>query len=153
MKKKNSKFNTRNQEIILNSLKKGNFRCVAAKEANISSKTFHMWMKNPKPEYAAFQEEVERIEASMESYCVQKIIEAGEKDTKWLCWYLERKYKTRWNVAVHRWEFQILQKQIKQLKEIINELSQGSAPSSGFEISGFETPVHPPIDCLSDKHI
>lgn len=151
MKKKN-KFTPRTQAIILNSLKKGNFRCVAAKEANITSVELHRWMKNPKPEYVAFQEEVERIEASMESYCVEKIIEAGEKDTKWLCWYLERKYKQRWNVAVYRWEYQILQRQVKQLKVVIDELTKGNPPSGEFEVSGFETPVQPPIDCLSDKH-
>lgn len=113
------KFNADTITVFLNSIKKGNFRDTASKEAGINPKLIYMWFKNPKPEYQEFKRKVIEAEAMVESRCVNNLVHS--KDEKWQAWYLERKFK-HWNIAVHRWEFQVLQRQIKQLKGIIDEL-------------------------------
>ena len=122
------KFSIDTQTVILNSLRKGNFRITACKEANISQALLSQWMRNPKEEFREFAKKVIEVEAQVESRAVNKILEAGDKDAKWYAWYLERRHK-HWNGAVHRWELQVLQKQLKQLKGIIDELSANQAGS------------------------
>lgn len=140
MKKRASgatKFTPDTLTVLYNSLRRGNFRVTACKQANLTPRQFSVWMKDPRPEYVEFQKTVIEIEAEVESRAVNKILEAGEKDAKWYAFWLERKCP-HWNNAVHRWELQVLQRQLKQLKGIIDDLQKTN--TGGLEIN---------TDCLN----
>lgn len=128
-----NKFTPETQDKLLAAIRGGNFRVVACQLAGITNKTLYEWLKNPKPEYQEFHKKLIEAEAGVEAYCVSQLINAGEKDPKWYAWYLERKFK-RWNTAVHRWEINILQKQLKELRHVINELCQDDQGSAISEI-------------------
>jgi hypothetical protein len=108
-------------EKIITSLRAGNYRCTASKVAGISFRTFKVWFKK----YPAFAQQVLLAEAHAEDMAVKRITDYDDhKDLKYLCWWLERKCADRWNSGVYRWEFQVLQKQLKELKNVIRELTQ-----------------------------
>ena len=130
--------------IIFNSLRRGNFRNTAAREAGISPKTFSVWMHRKEPKYQEFAQQVIEIEANVESYCVNKLIEAGDKDAKWYAWWLERKCK-HWNISVHRWEFNIVQKQLKQLRNFIDDLFKDNPSAKPVDLQGYAAQDPAPI--------
>ena len=140
MSRYNCKFNADTQTVILNSIRKGNFRITACKEAGLNDKILCSWMKDPRPEYQAFAKKVIEAEAFVESACVNSLV--NSKDEKWKAWYLERKFK-HWNIAVHRWEFQIVQKQMKQLKNIINELLEANQTGRTIDTNCLLPPENP----------
>lgn len=134
---RNVKFTPEVQQKIIDCIKGGNFRVTAAKVAGITEKTLSIWMNNSDKKYADFQKKVIEAEAQVESVVVSKLIDAGEKDARWYAWWLERKFK-RWNSAVHRWELQLLQKQLKELKNVINTLSQASQGNTAISATSPE---------------
>ena len=123
---------------IIHVIKQGNFRLVAAQVAGINRKTLTAWMKSPDPKFKSFQDAVIQAEAEVEAEAIGKLTEIGhDKDPRWLAWWLERKFK-RWNSAVHRWELQLLQKQLKELKNVIVKLSADATGNSTIEFSSPE---------------
>lgn len=133
-----SKFTADTITVLLNSIRRGNFRKTACKEADISDSILNKWLRNPGEEYQEFRKMLEQAEASVESMAVHKILEAGEKDAKWYAWWLERKFPKRWNTAVYRWEFQNMQRQMKQLRSMIDELVSDDSPSRITQTKGLE---------------
>lgn len=111
---------------IVEVLSQGNYRTAAAKAVNISDKTLSQWLNLPDKKYAEFQKRVSEAEAQIEIRAVKAITESGDKDAKWWCWYLERKFPKRWNTGLHRWEMQILQKQVKDLRHAIQSLTKNA---------------------------
>jgi hypothetical protein len=109
---------------LLDAIRDGNFRITACQIACISQKTLCQWLKNPDDKYQKFKEDLIRTEANVESECVKVILEAGKNDPKWTSWYLERKFPDRWNTGIYRWELQLLQKQLKEMKQVLNELGK-----------------------------
>lgn len=135
--------------IILNSLRRGNYRMTACKEAGIATKTFETWMKNPGLDYQDFAKKVVEIEAQVESKYVGLLLQAGEREPKWWAWWLERKCKDRWNGGVHRWEIQVLQRQVKQLRGVIDELTKTHSPDGRINTEGVENKEYPFTDFTS----
>lgn len=126
---------------IMASLRAGNFRCTASKVAGISFKTFKVWMKK----YPNFAAAVEKAEADCEANAIGKITDYDEhKDLRYLCWWLERKNR-KWNAGVYRWELQILQRQLKELKNVIRELTENAPGSGKSEITSPELPTEKEI--------
>ena len=148
-----SKFNPTTCTKIIECIRQGNFRVTAAQIAGITPKTFSVWMRSTDAKFAKFQKDVINAEAEVEACSVAAIRAYGiDKDPKFLCWWLERKFK-RWNSAVHRWELQLLQKQLKELKNVIGKLSQDTQGNSQvnftspeFEASKELTDNRPEID-------
>jgi len=145
-----SKFTPDTITVFLNSLRKGNFRQTACKEANISQPLLYKWLKDPRPEFKEFQKQIIEVEAQVESMAVNKILQAGDKDAKWYAWWLERKCP-HWNGAVHRWELQVLQRQVKQLKGIIDELQATAPPSQSIDTGCLNIEKNPYEDYTSSK--
>lgn len=132
---------------LLGAIKSGNFRITACQIAGISQKTLCEWLKNPDEKYQKFKEELVKAEACVESECVRIILDAGKTDPKWTSWYLERKFPDRWNTGIYRWELQLMQKQLKEMKQVINELnkiketnSSNEEGSSGDEVESNDNP-------------
>lgn len=120
------RFNQDIQDRIIEVISQGNYRAAAAKAVNISEKTLSCWLNSPEKKYQELQKRVVEEEAQIEIRAVNAICEAGDKDAKWWCWFLERKFPKRWGNAVHRWEMQILQRQVKELKNAVKSLAQAS---------------------------
>lgn len=139
MSKLTHKFSPEKQDLIIQTLRGGNYRACAAKVAGISEKTLSFWMNSKDKKYQQFQKKVLETEAEVEAFAVRKIIESGEKDARWYAWWLERKFK-RWNQSVHRWEIQVLQKQLKDLKNVVNSLSEAEQTVEPVEEEGPEPP-------------
>jgi hypothetical protein len=137
-------FNADTQMLILNSIRQGNFRNTAARAAGINPKTLSKWMHRTEPKYVEFAQLVIEAEANIESKCVNKLIEAGDKDAKWYAWWLERKCK-HWNISVHRWEFSIVQKQLKQLRTFIDELFKDNPSAKPIDFQGYPAQEPAPI--------
>lgn len=134
----NYKFTPETCKKVIECILQGNFRQTAAQVAGITPKTLSQWMRSPDKRYAQFQKDVIAAEAEVEARSVHAIRAYGfDKDPKFLCWWLERKFK-RWNSAVHRWELQLLQKQLKELKNVISQLSQDTKGNSSIAFSSPE---------------
>jgi hypothetical protein len=144
------KFTPEVQAKILNCIRGGNFRTTAAKIAGITDKTFSLWMHSTDKKFADFQKAVIEAEAQVEAACVTKLIESGEKNATWYAWWLERKFK-RWNSSVHRWELQLLQKQLKELKNVIRSLTQNEVGDERFADAD-ECPEIRPTETDPERH-
>lgn len=119
-----SKLTKEALETIIACIKQGNFREVAAKVAGIHPETFKRWMREPGLKYEMFQKAVIHAEAEVEARAIAKIVDTGHMDdVKWLAWWLERK-NPKWNSGIYRWELQLVQKQVKELNKVINELQE-----------------------------
>jgi hypothetical protein len=92
-----SKFTPETSEKILEAIRKGNYREVAAKYAGITFWTFNHWMKKGKAGeegYAEFSQAVLDAETSAEINAIARVI--ASPDMKDLRWWLERKFRDRW---------------------------------------------------------
>ena len=137
MSKLTHKFCPEIQDKVIEVLLQGNFRTTAAKCAGITEKTLSQWMNSKEKKYHEFQKRVIEAEALVENKAVKEILIAGGKDAKWYAWWLERKFK-RWNSSVHRWEIQVLQKQLKDLKNVVHSLSISEPANQVFDEEGGE---------------
>lgn len=135
--KHNAKFTPEVCKAVIDCILQGNFRQTAAQVAGITPKTLSLWMRSSDKKYLQFQKDVINAEAQVEANSVEAIRAYGfDKDPKFLCWWLERKFK-RWNSAVHRWELQLLQKQLKELKNVIGQLQ--TTPTGNISVA-FSSP-------------
>lgn len=91
-----SKFTAETRGKILEALRAGNFREVAAQYAGVARSTFCHWMQSAEPEFVAFREEVERAEQAAEVRAVALVMSAAAQDPKHAQWWLERKFPDRW---------------------------------------------------------
>ena len=140
---RNQKFTPETCERIVRCIGNGNFRCTAATMAGVSQQSMSTWMNSDDRRYADFQRAVLQAEAEVEARAVGHIVDAGfNVDPKWLTWWLERKFR-RWNSAVHRWELQVVQKQLKELRNVVAELA-GDAPGGGVAEGPCAVAAHPP---------
>ena len=85
------------RERIVQAIRGGNYRNVAARFAGISPETFARWMVNESDE--ACQElkaAVEEAEASAHVRALAIIQQHGQTDPRHLQWWLERKFPREW---------------------------------------------------------
>lgn len=87
-------------EKLLQALRAGNFRNVAAEWAGISQRVFREWMAKGKDEKAGsfrdFRRRVLEAEKAAEIRAVGLLMKAAEHDAKHASWWLERKFPERW---------------------------------------------------------
>lgn len=85
---------------VLDSIRKGNFREVAAASAGISRSTFYNWVAAGRRQKSGrlfdFVAKLEQAEAEAEERLVGRIDSAAEKDWRADAWRLERKVPERW---------------------------------------------------------
>ena len=88
------------QEKVVQALRGGNFRYVAALWAGIDRSQFKRWMvrgkRGPKL-YRAFRAAVIEAEKGAELRAVALVIKAAGADAKHAEWWLERKFPSRWD--------------------------------------------------------
>jgi len=84
------------QERILNMIRLGNYRNVAAQAVGIAPETFCRWMSRPRDPYRQFRQAVEQAEAMAEVSMVALIAKAARDDPKYALQYLARKAPERW---------------------------------------------------------
>ena len=84
------------QERILNMIRLGNYRNVAAQAVGIAPETFSRWMSRPHDPYRQFRQAVEQAEAMAEVSMVALIAKAARDDPKYALQYLARKAPERW---------------------------------------------------------
>jgi phage antirepressor YoqD-like protein len=84
------------QAKILQAVRGGSFREVAAQWAGISPERLSKWLAHPAAPYQAFRQAILAAEQEAEIAAVAKIIQAGQTDPKHLEWWLERKFPERW---------------------------------------------------------
>ncbi len=84
------------QERILNMIRLGNYRNVAAQAVGIAPETFSRWMSRPRDPYRQFRQAVEQAEAMAEVSMVALIAKAARDDPKYALQYLARKAPERW---------------------------------------------------------
>lgn len=86
-----TKLDVRRREAILESLRTGSPRGVAARTAGIAEATFFRWMVDGRPLYREFREAVERAEAEAEHSAVQAVRGAMTRHWRAAAWWLERR--------------------------------------------------------------
>lgn len=91
-----SKFTEETRAKILECIRAGNFREVAARAAGVGKSTFHHWMQSEDERFADFQAEVEAAEQDAEVAMVGIVVAAAATDPKHAQWWLERKHPERW---------------------------------------------------------
>jgi uncharacterized protein YcaQ len=101
------------KEKILEAIRGGNFREVAARYAGVSPKTLHVYLKRRDDEARAFRIAVLEAEAKVEIDIVGAInTMARTNDIKAGTWYLARKFSGRWADQ---------SKELKELLELLRE--------------------------------
>jgi hypothetical protein len=95
-----SKLTPAIQARIVDKIKKGNFRTVAAVCNGIGVRTLNQWMilgkKNSESNYGKFRQAVLAAENDAETYAVSCIRRGAAKDARHAEWWLERKFHKRW---------------------------------------------------------
>ena len=84
------------QERVLNMIRLGNYRNVAAQAVGIAPETFSRWMSRPRAPFRQFRQAVEQAEAMAEVSMVALIAKAARDDPKYALQYLSRKAPERW---------------------------------------------------------
>lgn len=84
------------QERILEAVRAGNFREVAAHYAGVGAQTLSRWMGRQREPYASFRQALLDAEAHAEIRAVALILKAAAEDPKHAEWWLERKFPERW---------------------------------------------------------
>lgn len=84
------------EEVILNALRLGNTRTIAAAYAEVHRDTFYEWMRDP-----TFSDAVEKAEADAEARFVGQIVKAAHGGT-WqaAAWWLERRNQNSWGKRI-----------------------------------------------------
>jgi len=84
---------------IVELVKLGNFREVAARQFGIPPETMARWMSRKGEPYRSFQRKVEETESQAEALLVAKLMSAAVGGDLDACkWYLTRKFPERWGV-------------------------------------------------------
>jgi len=91
-----SKLTQLNESRLVDALRKGNHRKVAAAYAGISEATFHRWMSDQRPDFRDFQAVVEQAEAEAEVEVVGNLVEASKRNYRAGVEWLERRAPDRW---------------------------------------------------------
>lgn len=104
---------------ILNSIRSGNYFEIAYKQVGFSAETINVWRKDPN--FEDFFRQVRQAEADAEVRSVARLLKWGEKDPKWLAWWLERTRKERWSSDFAKIEIENLKKDMKELVAIVTE--------------------------------
>lgn len=94
-----SKYSPAVHDRIVLALRAGNYRKVAAASAGVSEATFHAWMKSPRKQFRALQEDVARAEAEFEVTTVGQIARLVPNSPESGFKLLERRYPGRWGRA------------------------------------------------------
>jgi hypothetical protein len=87
------------QDKIIQALRGGNFRYIAARWAGIDISQFKRWMsrgKQGEAMYRRFRAAVLEAEKSAELRAVALVMKAAQEDAKHAEWWLERKFPQRW---------------------------------------------------------
>lgn len=85
---------------ILEALRAGNYRKVAAEYAGVDVRTFQAWMqrgkRSHKGPFGRFRRAVLEAERQAEMRMVALVMRAASEDAKHAQWWLERKHNARW---------------------------------------------------------
>lgn len=118
--------------LIVNSIKKGNYRETAFRLAKVPKRTFCRWIANGKKKsagiYHNFYEAVIEAEGYAEHVCVDVILKAAKVDARHAEWWLERKFPERW--ARERHEVHELRRQVADLLTRLDAVD-GKGKASG----------------------
>jgi hypothetical protein len=86
---------------LLEALKDGNYKCVAAQRAGIGASTLRRWLsmgrRSPQGALRQFYDEVVEAQTYAEILAVQAIIDHFQSDWRAALAYLERKFPKRWS--------------------------------------------------------
>lgn len=91
-----SKFTPEARARIIEALRAGNYRHIAAAYAGIGERTFNTWMASTAPDYLQFQREVMEAETFAHVTMVARVMKAAQRDAKHAQWWLERKFHDLW---------------------------------------------------------
>jgi hypothetical protein len=84
------------QKVILDLLRKGNYRKTAAAAAGITYQTFLNWIHRADEPFASFAQGVFQAEAEGEVALLRRVQRAARTDVANARWLLERKYPEHW---------------------------------------------------------
>jgi hypothetical protein len=88
-----------NSEVVgryLMAIRAGNFREPAARFAGIGPATMYRWMRDPRPEYAAFRMALLQCEAEVEVEVIGNLMRLSRTCTRAGRFLLERRWPERW---------------------------------------------------------
>lgn len=117
------------QERIIQALRAGNFREVAARYAGVSGAAFREWFQRGKADsrrnrasrHHAFYTAVRKAEADAEVLVVGRLMAAASHDVKAMAFWLERKHSVRWGRPAPKQEIELTGKDggpVKVTKEV-----------------------------------
>lgn len=81
---------------VVEAIRAGNFREVAAQWVGVSPANLSRWMTRPGEPYETFRQAVLEAEQLAEIDAVALIMKAAKGDAKHAQWWLERKFPSRW---------------------------------------------------------
>lgn len=84
------------QQRVVDAIRGGNYREVAARWAGIGERTLQAWMVGRKPHHREFQRAVLEAEQAAEIRAVALLMQAAASDPDHAKWWLERKFPSRW---------------------------------------------------------
>ena len=101
-----TKFTPEVRDKIVDVLRRGNYRVVAADYAGVGIRTLNLWMKagreDPDSEFGVFLRACLEAERLAEIEMVDVVRNAGAIDYKAAAWYLGRKQPERWGDRAYR---------------------------------------------------
>ena len=77
-------------------IRAGNYREVAARFAGIGPATMYRWMRDPRPEYAAFRMALDLCEAEVEVEVIGNLFRLSRTSTRAAAFILSRRWPERW---------------------------------------------------------
>lgn len=123
--------------ILVNALRAGSFRTVAAQHAGIHRATLYAWLERGEADWrdgkntlhADLHEAVLKAEADAEVRAIALIRQAAATDWRAAAWYLEHRYQDRWGgktVVEHSGtvKHDLTSKTDAELREIAGELAE-----------------------------
>lgn len=123
---------------IIEAIRKGNYRCVAAQHAGVNQSALSRWMTKGKRDasgvYHDFRKAVLEAENAAEIEAVGFVRRAAEGgDVKAAQWFLERKFPDRW--GANRDQLKALKRELDELKAVVCDAGKpaekaGQAPPS-----------------------
>lgn len=84
------------QQKVVDAIRGGNYREVAAEWAGIAPETLTRWMSRKGHPYEGFRQAVLEAEKAAEIRMVALVMKAAAEDPKHAEWWLERKFHERW---------------------------------------------------------